>query len=122
MAQMFHGVPYGTAAFNDGRLFARDGRRPRRQGDAGRVPGLLPPLRRRPGPAGRRSGRGAGANALTETLFKILDTDKDGKLSKKELMAAERVLHKYDQNDDEIITAAGADADAAALDGMCRRR
>ena len=40
------------------------------------------------------------------TLFKVLDTDKDGKLSKKELMAAENVLHKYDQNDDEVVTTA----------------
>ena len=39
-------------------------------------------------------------------MFKILDTDRDGKLSKKELMAAEKVLHKYDLNDDEVISVA----------------
>ena len=31
--------------------------------------------------------------------------DKDGKLSKEELLSAEQVFRKYDQNDDEIITA-----------------
>ncbi len=46
-----------------------------------------------------------GRNGLSETLFKILDVDKDGKLSQQELAAAEIVLHKYDQNDDEVVTA-----------------
>jgi len=117
LAQMFRGVPYGTAAFNDGGLFAemdadRDGKVTTAE--------FLAYYRRTDGGPAQlvgTSGRGAGANALTETLFKILDTDKDGKLSKKELMDAETVLHKYDQNDDEIITTQEL-TPAAALNGM----
>ena len=106
MAQLFHGVPYSSAAFNDvAGIFAdmdadRDGKvtgaeflnyyRRTFGGPAQLVPA--------PGPAFR-------GNALTETLFKILDTNKDGKLSKEEMMAAERVLHKYDLNDDEVISS-----------------
>ena len=117
LAQMFRGVPYATVAFNDGSLFAemdadRDGKV---------TPAEFLAYYRRTAAGSVQligaSGRGAGANALTETLFKILDTDRDGKLSKKELMAAEAVLHRYDQNDDEIITAEEL-APALALNGM----
>ncbi len=105
LAQMFRGVPHATVAFNDGSLFA--------EMDADRDGKVTPDeflayYRRgpaRPVQLAGAAGRGTGANALTETLFKILDTDRDGRLSKKELMAAESVLHRYDRNDDEIITA-----------------
>ena len=43
-------------------------------------------------------------DAVTSMLFAVLDTDKDGKLSQAELAAAENVLHKYDLDDDELIT------------------
>ena len=46
------------------------------------------------------------ATMLTDLLFAILDTNKDGKLSRAELEAAPRVLRKFDQDDDELITAA----------------
>src|SRR5262249_22765910 len=51
-------------------------------------------------------GGGSGsADALNAALFKLLDTDKDGKLSKKELANAEQVLLKAaDANDDEMVT------------------
>ena len=89
MGQMFRGVPYGAAAFNDGGQFAemdadRDGKVTAAE--------FLAYYRRTDGGPAQlvgTSGRGAGANALTETLFKVLDVDKDGKLSKKELMDAE---------------------------------
>jgi Ca2+-binding EF-hand superfamily protein len=104
MAQLFHGTPYATTAFNSDSLFADMDA----DGDKKVTPAEFLNYY-------RRSGAGpvqlvaapvdAGRNKLTETLFNVLDTDKDGKLSKKELAAAEIVLHKYDQNDDEVITA-----------------
>lgn len=47
--------------------------------------------------------QGVSQDVLTDALFTLLDGDKDGKLSRDELAAAESVLHKYDQNDDELI-------------------
>ena len=44
------------------------------------------------------------AQVLTDALFKHLDLDKDGKLSKQELARAEKVLAALDVNDDELIT------------------
>ncbi|MFN4260562.1 MAG: EF-hand domain-containing protein [Gemmataceae bacterium] len=44
-------------------------------------------------------------NALTDALFTHLDTNKDGKLSKEEIQAAETILRKLDLNDDEMISA-----------------
>jgi Ca2+-binding EF-hand superfamily protein len=49
---------------------------------------------------------GPGKGAASNALFKILDTDGDGKLSKKEIQAARNALKKYDLNDDEMITVA----------------
>ena len=48
--------------------------------------------------------QGVRQDALTDALFHALDTDKDGKLSQAELTAADKALHKYDQDDDELIT------------------
>jgi Ca2+-binding EF-hand superfamily protein len=41
---------------------------------------------------------------LTDVLFRILDTNKDGKLSRAELNDAERVLMKLDADDNELIS------------------
>lgn len=46
-----------------------------------------------------------GSDGLTKALFEHLDTNKDGKLSRAELAAAETVLMKLDADDDEILTA-----------------
>jgi Ca2+-binding EF-hand superfamily protein len=52
-----------------------------------------------------RVGRGySDPDAVNDALFKLLDTDGDGKLSKEELAAAPAVLLKRDRNDDEMIT------------------
>ncbi len=50
--------------------------------------------------------QGQQTSALTETLFNLLDTNKDGKLSRAELEAAPNVLRKFDLDDDELVTAA----------------
>jgi Ca2+-binding EF-hand superfamily protein len=53
-----------------------------------------------------QGGQGpASSDALNEALFKLLDTNKDGKLSKAELAAAPEVLGKLDEDDDEMVTA-----------------
>jgi Ca2+-binding EF-hand superfamily protein len=41
---------------------------------------------------------------INEALFKLLDTNKDGKLSKEELAAAPEVLAKLDLDEDEMIS------------------
>jgi len=43
-------------------------------------------------------------DVLTDRLFGMLDTDKDGKLSKAELLEAEKVLLRFDTNDDELVS------------------
>ncbi len=51
-----------------------------------------------------QNNEGQGANALTDALFAALDTDKDGKLTKAKLLAAEKVLRVFDTNDDELVS------------------
>ncbi len=46
---------------------------------------------------------GSGLDPASDRLFQMLDTDGDGKLSKAELSAAERLL-RYDDNDDELVS------------------
>jgi Ca2+-binding EF-hand superfamily protein len=46
----------------------------------------------------------ASGEAVSEALFNLLDTNKDGKLSRAELAAAPGVLQKIDVNDDEMIS------------------
>ncbi len=45
------------------------------------------------------------AAALNEALFNLLDTNKDGKLSKEELAMAPAILLRKDVNDDEMVDA-----------------
>jgi Ca2+-binding EF-hand superfamily protein len=53
---------------------------------------------------GRLIGGPPSAEALDAALFKALDADGDGKLSRAELAAASQVLQKLDLDDDEMIT------------------
>jgi Ca2+-binding EF-hand superfamily protein len=46
------------------------------------------------------------SEALTDALFKSLDVNKDGKLSKEELAAAPERLRRLDTDDDEMISVA----------------
>jgi Ca2+-binding EF-hand superfamily protein len=46
----------------------------------------------------------AAGEAVSEALFKLLDTNNDGKLSREELAAAPAVLQRLDIDDDEMIT------------------
>jgi Ca2+-binding EF-hand superfamily protein len=54
-----------------------------------------------------RGGGGAmpSADTLNDALFKVLDADKDGKLSRSELLDAPALLSKLDADDDEVLTA-----------------
>jgi Ca2+-binding EF-hand superfamily protein len=53
---------------------------------------------------GLSSGDVPSTDALNEALFTLLDTNKDGKLSKEELAAAPDVLQTLDSDDDEVIS------------------
>ena len=52
-----------------------------------------------------RSASGQGrSGALTDSLFKYLDRNGDGKLSRAELAVADEVLHRLDIDEDEMIS------------------
>lgn len=57
---------------------------------------LVPPF--------NRSIQSVAHNDLTETLYTLLDQNKDGKLARAEVEDAERILHKFDADDDELLS------------------
>ncbi len=85
----------------------------------------LPPLKISGGPVQPNQFvlvRGAGgedatAEKLTDRLFALLDTDKDGKLSRKELEAAPDILGKLDVDEDEMLTTAEVMGEAGGTEG-----
>jgi Ca2+-binding EF-hand superfamily protein len=60
---------------------------------------------KQPNPFGQFFGgsREPTVEAVSEAIFALLDTNKDGKLTKEELAAAPAVLLRLDENDDEMI-------------------
>jgi Ca2+-binding EF-hand superfamily protein len=54
----------------------------------------------------RTPGTPRSTQAVNDALFALLDTNKDGKLSKEELRVAAASVLKADENDDEVVTAA----------------
>src|SRR5262249_24374587 len=64
----------------------------------------------------------AQAEALTDILFKTLDLDQDGKLSKEELLAAASSLRVLDLNNDELISVPEILPNADANDGRMMQR
>jgi Ca2+-binding EF-hand superfamily protein len=55
---------------------------------------------------------------LSKSVFALLDTNKDGKISKAELMAAQAVLLERDENEDEILTTQELAPDAKPANNM----
>ncbi len=47
-----------------------------------------------------------GQDGTADRVFDLLDTNKDGKLSREELLAAEKILFPFDTNDDELVSPA----------------
>jgi Ca2+-binding EF-hand superfamily protein len=48
--------------------------------------------------------QGTAADALTDALFELLDTNRDGKLSQEELAAAEKKILALDRNEDDLVS------------------
>jgi Ca2+-binding EF-hand superfamily protein len=53
---------------------------------------------------GQQQEQGNMSDQLNDALFALLDTNKDGKLSKEELAAAEKALLTVDTDEDEMVT------------------
>jgi len=111
LAQFMTGNPYlynaGTAASPPARVkfetvdADRDGQVTLDEFKAYYLP-LVPPIQIQPS----YSYASGTADVLTERLFAALDTNKDGKISKEELALADKVLARFDDNDDELISQA----------------
>jgi Ca2+-binding EF-hand superfamily protein len=53
--------------------------------------------------SGSTPGAGVSADAMNLAIFGLLDADRDGKLAAAELAAAEKLLAKLDQDEDELL-------------------
>jgi Ca2+-binding EF-hand superfamily protein len=94
----FNAIPGGTAPFAELDTDPKDGQVTRQE---------LAAYYRRYGLQALRltvENQGEQRERLTEALFKYLDVDKDGKLSRDELLRAPTSLRKLDVDDDELLT------------------
>src|SRR5262249_47264371 len=62
------------------------------------------------------------ADALTDALFELIDTNRDGKLSKEELAAAEKLVLKLDANEDDLVSTQELIPTFAAEYGQANQR
>lgn len=67
------------------------------------------------------TARAFSANPVTARLFALLDTNKDGKLSRVEVESAARILATLDENDDELIEIEELSRDFRNLESLDAR-
>jgi Ca2+-binding EF-hand superfamily protein len=103
LRQIFQGNPFFVA--NQTQLLMFEGMDRDQDGKVSRAEFIRYYLNSPSGPVQIAAGgnRGVNGDVLTERLFALLDTDRDGKLSKEEMERAPAILAKYDRNDDELI-------------------
>src|SRR5262249_49115047 len=78
----------------------RDGRVSRRELEEYYLRNLLPLVRIHPA-----LNADPYADSVNAALFRLLDRNKDGRLSKAEVVAAEKLLDQLDMDDDECLSA-----------------
>jgi Ca2+-binding EF-hand superfamily protein len=87
--------------------YRRNGGAPFQMGGGVEDPNLVRMKLQEAAVPGRPAGQpGVSAEALNDAIFNLLDTNKDGKLTKEELEAAPEALLRLDLDDNEVVTVA----------------